>query len=90
MRERQRDEVWRRAKARMDKVAGPYKARALTEELWKQGLNVTEAIRRVVEEFLGTNTTEDQVRALAATWAWVLGVEVDRFVALWREYRSRR
>lgn len=51
---------------------------------------MSEAIGRVVDEFLGENPTEDQVRGLAATLAEVVGVKVDRSVALRREARLRR
>ena len=76
--------------ARMAKATGPGKAKALQEEIQRHGITMSEAIERVVTDFLGENPTEDQVRALATSLAKVLGVRVDRFVALWREARPRR
>ncbi len=69
---------------------GPDKARALQDEIKRQGLTMTEAVERVVKEFLGEDPPEDHVRGLAATFAKTLGVKPDRFVALWREARLRR
>jgi hypothetical protein len=74
----------------MQKATGPDKAKALQDEIKNQGLTMTEAIGRVVKEFLGEDPAEDQVRGLAATFAKTLGVKPDRFVALWREARLRR
>jgi len=51
---------------------------------------MSEAIERVVTDFLGNKPTENQVRDLATSLAKLLGVRVERFVALWREARFRR
>ncbi len=84
MAKRQRDEMWRRAKARMDRAASFDRSRVFKEEIERAGLTEVEAIRRVVEDMLGKNPTEDQVKDLAKAFAWVFGMKPDRFVFLWR------
>lgn len=83
-----KDEAWRMAKAKMDRLSGPYKAKALVDEIKSQGLTVAEAITRVVEECVGKDATEDQVRGLAASLAWMFDVKPERFVMFWREVRD--
>lgn len=90
MRKHRSDEVWRRAKARMDRVARADKAKVLREELAREGISEGEAVRRVVSEYLGENPGEDQLRTLAATFASAFGMKPDRFLALWREARANR
>lgn len=85
-----KDEAWRKAKAKMDRMSGPYKAKALVEAIKNQGLTVAEAIGRVVDDRVGNDATEDQVRDLAASLAWMFDVKPERFVMLWREVRDRR
>ncbi len=85
MQTRKRDEVWRRAKARMDRVTGPDRARAFQEELKSQGIPLGKAICRAIRDFCGENATEDQVRALGARWAKDLGVSPDGWVRFWRD-----
>ncbi len=85
-----RQEVWWRAAVRMEKVRGPAKAKILQEEIAAAGLTMQEVIERVVTDYLGKDPTEDQVRGLAATFSLAVGVQADRFVALWLEGRSRR
>ena len=85
MSERQsKRELWLRAKARMDRVASFDRFRVLKEEIENAGLTEVEAIRRVVEDMLGKNAKEDQVKDLATAFAWVFGMKPDRFVLLWR------
>ena len=76
--------------ARMARATGPIKAKVLQEEIERQGITMSEAIERVVTDFLGNKPTENQVRDLATSLAKLLGVRVERFVALWREARFRR
>lgn len=83
-------EVWRQAAAEMKKLIGPAKAKALQRKIAEAGVPMSVVIGRIVDEFLGENQTEDQVRALAATLSKVVGVSVDRFLTLWREERIRR
>jgi uncharacterized protein YejL (UPF0352 family) len=91
MRERvKRQEVWRRAAARMTKVKGPAKAKVLQQEIAAAGLTMQQVIGRVVTEYLGKDPAEDQVRALAATFSLALGVKADRFFDFWLEGRSGR
>ena len=83
---REREEKWRRAKCKLDSTTFAAQSRALRYEMAKQGISVADAIPRIVKVFLPyeKNPSEDQVRALAATWSEMLGVSVERFVGLWR------
>jgi hypothetical protein len=74
----------------MDRVAFQDKIRVLRDELEKAGLTETEAIGRIVKDYLGVNPKEDQVRDLAAIFASVFGMKPKRFVALWLAGRERR
>ena len=77
---------WRRAKAKLDCTTLADQARALRYEMAKQGISVADAIPRIVRGFLPDeeNPSEDQVLALASTWADILDVSPERFVELWR------
>lgn len=90
MSKHQKDEMWRRAKARMDRAASFDRSRVFKEEIERAGLTEAEAIRRVVEDMVGKNPTEDQVKDLARAFAWVFGMKPDRFVVLWRGGRDKR
>lgn len=84
-------ERWRKAKEKLDTTTLADQSRALLYEMAKQGISVEEAIPKIVKGFLPyeKNPSEDQVRGLAATWADMLGVSVERFVELWRRSLRR-
>jgi hypothetical protein len=82
----QREEKWRKAKQQLDRTTLADQSKALRYEMAKQGISVAVAIPRIVKAFLPyeKNPSEDQVRALAASWAGLMGVSEERFVELWR------
>ena len=84
---RGKDEAWRSAKRRVDRLSGPAQAKALVQEIQKQGLDMSEVVGRIVVEFLGENPSDDQVRSLAASLAFMLDMRPNSFVDFWREFR---
>lgn len=76
---------------RLDKLPRRFQAQAIRDEMKKRGIDDIKAVSCVVEEFLGPKGkkghSEDQLRDLAATFAPLLGMTPDRFVALSRTER---
>jgi len=89
MQKRCDQEAWKKAAKRMKGLPGPIQVRALREEMVAHGVQMSDAIPRVVVAFLGENPSEDQVRDLAVTLSKTLGVKPERFVDLWQEGRLR-
>lgn len=78
-------ENWRKAKKILDSTTLADQARSLRYEMSKQGISVAEAVPKIVRGFCpsGSKILEDQVRALATSWAPLLELSEDRFVELW-------
>lgn len=87
----QRNERWRKAQSKLDATTLADQARALRQEMNKNGISVSEAIPRIVAGFLprGKNPTVDQVRTLATSLAQMLEISEERFVDLWLDSLRR-
>jgi len=76
---------------RLDKLPRRFQAQVIRDEMKQRGIDDIKAVNCVVEEFLGPKGkkehSEDQLRDLAATFAPLLGMTPDRFVALSRTER---